>query len=247
MGVTRSCFAKGLDANLTLTPALDLEDLHVGWPGQEALFALASLRLQKGQSLFISGSSGSGKTSLLSVLCGVLVAKKGRCQVLGHDFSALASTSRDRIRGESMGIIFQQFNLLGFMSALDNVLMPARLFDRRNQDACRLHGSALNQAHSLLEQLGVAPQLWGLASHQLSVGQQQRVAAARAFMGEPLLVLADEPTSALDDLHRDRFLELLASVGGKAGTSLVVVSHDQRLAKRFDQHLVLGRSAVASE
>jgi putative ABC transport system ATP-binding protein len=230
-----------------LTLALDLEDLHVGWPGQDELFVLANLRLEKGQSLFISGSSGSGKTSLLSVLSGVLVARRGRCRVLGHDFSALASTARDRVRGESLGIIFQQFNLLGFMSVLDNVLMPTQLFVRRNEDACRLHGSALKQAQSLLEQLGVAPQFWGQAAHQLSVGQQQRVAAARAFMGQPSLVLADEPTSALDDLHRDRFLELLASVGGQAGASLVVVSHDQRLANRFDQRLLLGRSAGASE
>ncbi|MGA0792231.1 MAG: ATP-binding cassette domain-containing protein, partial [Burkholderiaceae bacterium] len=107
-----------------MTLALDLEDLHVGWPGQDELFALANLRLEKGQSLFISGSSGSGKTSLLSVLSGVLVARKGRCHVLGYDFTALAAPARDQVRGESMGIIFQQFNLLGFMSVLDNVLMP---------------------------------------------------------------------------------------------------------------------------
>ncbi len=230
-----------------MTLALDLEDLHVGWPGQDELFALATLRLEKGRSLFISGSSGSGKTSLLSVLSGVLVAQRGRCHVLGHDFSALAAPARDQVRGESMGIIFQQFNLLGFMSVLDNVLMPTRLFNRRHDDACRLYGSALNQARRLLEQLGVAQQLWGQAAHQLSVGQQQRVAAARAFMGQPLLVLADEPTSALDDLHRDRFLELLASVGGKSGASLVVVSHDQHLANRFDQRLVLGGSVGVSE
>jgi putative ABC transport system ATP-binding protein len=230
-----------------LTLALDIEDLHVGWPGRDELFALATLRLEQGQTLFISGLSGSGKTSLLSVLSGVLVTRRGRCHVLGHDFPALAATVRDQVRGESMGIIFQQFNLLGFMSVLDNVLMPTRLFNRRHDDACRLYGSALNQAKRLLEQLGVAPQLWGQAAHQLSVGQQQRVAAARAFMGQPLLLLADEPTSALDDLHRDRFLDLLASVGGKSGASLVVVSHDQRLANRFDQRLVLGRSAGVSE
>ncbi|MEY3047399.1 MAG: hypothetical protein RL424_721, partial [Pseudomonadota bacterium] len=181
------------------------------------------------------------------VLSGVLVARKGRCHVLGYDFTALAAPARDQVRGESMGIIFQQFNLLGFMSVLDNVLMPTRLFARRSEDACRLYGSALKQAQSLLEQLGVAPQFWDQAAHQLSVGQQQRVAAARAFMGQPMLVLADEPTSALDDLHRDRFLELLASVGGQARASLVVVSHDQRLANRFDQRLVLGRLAGASE
>lgn len=222
-----------------MTLALDLENLHVGWPGQPELFKLPSLRLEQGQSLFISGESGSGKTSLLSMLAGVLVAQTGRCRVLGHDFSALASSTRDRVRGESMGIIFQQFNLLGFLSVLDNVLMPTRLFERRYHDACRMHGSAVKQASQLLTQLGVADSLWGLASHQLSVGQQQRVAAARAFMGRPSLVLADEPTSALDDLHRDRFLELLASVCEQAGASLVVVSHDQALAQRFNQRLVL--------
>lgn len=228
-----------------MTAALDIHNLRVGWPGQDDLFSVTDLRLDQGRSLLITGSSGSGKTTLLSVLTGVVTARHGRCCVLGHDLSALPARARDQVRGESMGIIFQQFNLLGFMSVIDNVLMPARIFPRRAQDACSLYASARVQAESLLTELGVATSLWDAPAYQLSVGQQQRVAAARAFMGKPSLVFADEPTSALDDHHRDRFLALLHSVGEKTGASLVVVSHDQRLAHRFDQRLVLDHAPAA--
>jgi putative ABC transport system ATP-binding protein len=142
---------------------------------------------------------------------------------------------RDQLRGEHMGVIFQQFNLLPFLDVAANALLPTRLFASRAAAASQVGGSPQAQAQALAEGLGLPSSLWHQPVHQLSVGQQQRVAAVRALMGQPQLIIADEPTSALDDANQLEFLDLLLGTAEKQGASVVMVSHNARLADRFHQ------------
>ena len=140
-----------------------------------------------------------------------------------------------------MGYIFQQFNLLPYLSALDNVLLPCR-FSSRRRDRAQLHaGSARAAARALLQRVGLAQSTWGRPAAALSVGQQQRVAAARAMIGSPEVMIADEPTSALDTELRESFLELLLGACRATGSTLIFVSHDRQLAARFDMQVSLAQ------
>jgi putative ABC transport system ATP-binding protein len=143
-----------------------------------------------------------------------------------------------------MGVVFQQFNLLPYLSVMDNVCLPGRLSAQRASQAMAQAGGLLQQAEALLRQLDIPATLWPLPAHQLSVGQQQRVAAARAFIGAPRLVIADEPTSALDDQNREAFLRLFLGLAHAQKTTLVMVSHDARMAEAFDQQLWLGATGA---
>jgi len=215
--------------------ALHLSELIHAWPGQAPLIRIDELQLPQGQHLFIQGPSGCGKSTLLSLLAGVQQVQHGRCEVLGHDMRNLNSVQRDRLRGEQMGVIFQQFNLLPFINAQANALLPTKLFPSRAAAASKAFGSPVRQAQSLAESLGLSALLWQQPVHQLSVGQQQRVAAVRALMGQPQLIIADEPTSALDDTKQLEFLDLLLVTAASQGASVVMVSHNARLADRFHQ------------
>lgn len=218
---------------------ISLSQLVYAWSGQSPLLRIDALTLEAGQSLFVGGPSGSGKSSLLSLLSGVVLPTAGDCQVLGQSMAALSPVARDRLRADAMGIVFQQFNLLPYLSMMDNVLLPVKVSHRRHEQSCARHGHPVAQARGLFERLGLDALPASTPVHQLSVGQQQRVAVARAFMGSPALVIADEPTSALDDDNRDAFLELLLGLANEGSTSVVMVSHDRRLADRFDQQLWL--------
>jgi len=215
--------------------ALHLSELTHAWPGQAPLIQIAQLTLPQGHHLFIQGPSGCGKSTLLSLLAGVQQVQQGGCQVLGQNLSELPPIQRDRLRGEHMGVIFQQFNLLPFLDVAANALLPTRLFASRAAAASQLWGSPRAQAQSLAERLGLSLSLWHQPVHQLSVGQQQRVAAVRALMGQPQLLIADEPTSALDDANQLEFLDLLLNTAEQQGASVVMVSHNARLADRFHQ------------
>jgi putative ABC transport system ATP-binding protein len=157
----------------------------------------------------------------------VLVAGGGQVQALGQSWAGLSPSRRDRHRADHLGYIFQQFNLLSYLSVLDNVRLPCRFSPRR---AAR---TAPGAAESLLQRTGLAEALWHAPAGQLSIGQQQRVAAARALIGTPELVIADEPTSALDEGLRESFMDLLLGACADTGSALVFVSHDSRLAARF--------------
>jgi putative ABC transport system ATP-binding protein len=218
---------------------ISLSQLVYAWPGQSPLLRIDALTLEAGQSLFVGGPSGSGKSSLLSLLSGVVLPTAGDCQVLGQSMAALSPVARDRLRADAMGIVFQQFNLLPYLSMMDNVLLPVKVSHRRHEQSCARHGHPVAQARGLFQRLGLDALPPSTPVHQLSVGQQQRIAVARAFMGSPALVIADEPTSALDDDNRDAFLELLLGLANEGSTSVVMVSHDRRLADRFDQQLWL--------
>ena len=209
-------------------PALRLEALRYRWPGASAdVLDIAALDVAAGDTVFIRGPSGCGKSTLLSLMAGVLVAGGGQVQALGQSWAGLSPSRRDRHRADHLGYIFQQFNLLSYLSVLDNVRLPCRFSPRR---AAR---TAPGAAESLLQRTGLAEALWHAPAGQLSIGQQQRVAAARALIGTPELVIADEPTSALDEGLRESFMDLLLGACADTGSALVFVSHDSRLAARF--------------
>ncbi len=216
---------------------LELQGLRYAWPGAPAdCLVVDELQVAAGRTVFLHGPSGCGKSTLLGLLAGVLVARQGRVALMGQDWAALRGAARDARRADHVGVIFQQFNLLAYLSVLDNVLLPCR-FSRRRADRCPAGPAAA--ARELLQRVGLPPALWPRRADALSVGQQQRVAAARALIGAPELIIADEPTSALDAALRDDFMALLMDACGSAGSTLVFVSHDDRLAARFDQRLSL--------
>jgi len=178
-----------------LRVVLSAESLRFSWPGSATpCIDIEAFRITAGESVFLHGPSGCGKSTLLSLLAGVLVADEGRVCLLGHDWSKLSGAARDRCRVAHVGYIFQQFNLLPYLSVVDNVLLPCRFSARRREQASRQRG-AREEAEHLLDQMGLDRKLWQRQAMQLSVGQQQRVAAARALIGQPEVVIADEPTS----------------------------------------------------
>jgi putative ABC transport system ATP-binding protein len=218
---------------------ISLVDLRYRWPGaQRDTLNLPVLELPAGQTLFLQGDSGCGKSTLLGVLAGVLLPTAGQAVVLGQDWAAVPARQRDAFRAQHLGVVFQQFNLLPYLSALQNVLLPCQLSPRRAERTAP-QGGPLATAAALLQGMGLDAEHHLRAASALSVGQQQRVAAARALIGAPELLLADEPTSALDSSVRDQFMALLLAQVRAAGSTLVFVSHDERLADGFDQCLAL--------
>ncbi|MGG2398616.1 ABC transporter ATP-binding protein [Pseudomonas sp. SH1-B] len=223
-----------------MTSALiELSELGFAWPGQDELLDIPSFHLQRGETLFLKGPSGSGKTTLLGLLGGVQKPGRGHIHLLGEDLAQLSAARRDRFRVDHTGYIFQQFNLLPFLSVRENVELPCRFSTLRAERASQRYGSVGQAASKLLEHLGLRPELLERRADALSIGQQQRVAAARALIGQPELVIADEPTSALDADARQAFLELLFGECRDVGASLLFVSHDQSLAPLFDHSVSL--------
>jgi putative ABC transport system ATP-binding protein len=231
-------------------PAVRITELRFAWPGQATpCLDIADFTVARGESVFVHGESGSGKSTLLAVLGGVLLPQAGSVQVLGTELTQLSAGERDRFRVDHTGFIFQQFNLIPYLSMQDNVLLPCRFSARRRLRALDRSATLTDEAQRLLVELDLDESLWRRPVTQLSVGQQQRVAAARALIGEPELVIADEPTSALDASRQAAFLDLLASECARAAATLIFVSHDARLASRCARSAALGelqRQVVAA-
>lgn len=222
-----------------LPPAIELVDLVFAWPGQSSpCLDVADLSIAVGERVFLYGPSGSGKSTLLSLIGGVNVASAGRVSVLGNDLARISARARDRLRAAHIGFLFQQFNLLPWLSAVENVLLPCTFSTERRARAQAAH-SLRDEAARLLGHLDLAPALWDRAAARLSVGQQQRVAAARALIGRPEIVIADEPTSSLDAQRQQAFVELLLRECGEVNATLIFVSHDERLAPHFDRQVAL--------
>lgn len=200
---------------------------------------IPEFQAEAGDRIFLYGPSGSGKSTLLGLLGGVLSAESGSIEILGHDFSQLSQTQRDRIRADHIGFIFQQFNLIPYLSVIDNILLPCRFSKLRLSKALTSSHNLTTEAERLLSQLDLNPSLWNQPVTQLSVGQQQRVAAARALIGKPEVIIADEPTSALDADRQAVFLELLLHECMDANAMLLFVSHDRRLAGAFNREIDL--------
>lgn len=214
-------------------PTLQAQELKFGWQ-DGPLWHIPHLRLERGESAFLEGPSGSGKSTLLAVMAGLIRPQSGDLRILGQPLTQLSSRRRDRFRAEHIGIIFQQFNLVPYLSPVQNVLLGLA-FAKKRRDT--LQHSPRATAETLLAQLDLPEWLWHTPTPTLSVGQQQRVAAARALIGAPPLILADEPTSALDSGNRDRFLEMLLTQAAQHGSSVLFVSHDPTLATPFSRKL----------
>jgi putative ABC transport system ATP-binding protein len=221
-------------------PVIEAQDLVFRWPSaRQPTLCLPHWSLTRGERVFVHGPSGSGKSTWLSLIAGVLTPTSGSLKVLGQDLAQLQPTGRDRFRADHLGVVFQQFNLLPWLSGLDNVTLSCTFSASRRARAQPLMSNACH----LLAELGLTPSEWQRPAAQLSVGQQQRVALARALVGRPELILADEPTSALDADHQARFLSLLLDQCQAQGTSLIFVSHDLRLQSHFDRTQTLSAGA----
>jgi putative ABC transport system ATP-binding protein len=220
----------------TTTLAIALRDVRFAYAAGAPVLDIAELEVARGEHLFLHGPSGSGKTTLLGLLAGVLRATHGEVRVLDTDLGALSSAGRDRFRAAHLGYVFQMFNLIPYLSVRDNITLPVRLSAARR---ARLQGKDANAEATRLATGLELETLLEAPVTQLSVGQQQRVAVARALIGAPELIVCDEPTSALDADRRDRFLELLFASCRASATTLVFVSHDLGLATRFGRTLSL--------
>ncbi len=216
-----------------------LAGVSFAWPGARGFsLAVDAFELASGSRTLLLGPSGSGKSTLLSLLCGIASPQEGRVELLGTNLCGLSTAARDRFRADHIGVIFQMFNLLPYGTAVDNVVLPLSFAaDRRNR--VRKKGTEQAEAERLLSALGITEDLLRGPASELSVGQQQRVAAARALIGAPELIIADEPTSALDPAREERFLELLFAQMDEANSTLIMVSHDEGLAPHFSQVLRL--------
>jgi putative ABC transport system ATP-binding protein len=219
---------------------IELSEVHFSWPGDEPLLAIASLQVSRGERIFMHGPSGSGKSTLLGLLGGVLEPQHGSVHIDGFQLSAVKRPLRDRFRAERIGFIFQMFNLIPYLSVLDNISLPARFSEQRRRRAIETSGSVLAETHRLLAAVGLDPTVYaGREATQLSQGQQQRVAAARALFGRPQVIIADEPTSSLDADARERFISLLLSECRASEATLIFVSHDASLRSQFDRQIAL--------
>ena len=224
------------------TPILELEDVRYRWPGRTSFgLSVPAFGLNSGETVLLLGESGSGKSTLLSLICGTVTANYGSVSVSGTDIASLSAGQRDRFRAEQIGLIFQQFNLLPYASVLDNILLPLRFAPERR----RRVNAPQDKAIQLCQDLGLPRDVINARAGTLSVGQQQRVAAARALIGQPPLIIADEPTSALDAATQTTFLELLFAQSRSHGTTLLMVSHDARLADQFDRVVQMSDIAKA--
>lgn len=215
--------------------ALSFSDVIFSWAkGDPFTLSLNGFDVGRGELLLVMGPSGCGKSTLLSLICGLVRPSAGSILVSGTDITALSGSACDRFRADHFGIIFQMFNLLPYASLFDNVLLPLSFAPLRRRRA-RALGPPAAEAGRLLTRLGLPPDLHGRRAANLSVGQQQRVAVARALIGRPDIIVADEPTSALDRNRQTEFLDLLFEEVSAAEATLIMVSHDESLADRFDR------------
>jgi putative ABC transport system ATP-binding protein len=216
--------------------AVNIEKLVFSYRRPQAVLKIQSLAIAKGEKVFLYGPSGSGKTTLLGILSGVLEADQGTIKILGQDLAQMSGPARDALRGAHIGYIFQMFNLIPYLNVLENMMLPCRISRERGR---RLNGLPLEKAATeMAERLGIGSIVLEKVT-DLSVGQQQRVAAGRALLGSPELVIADEPTSSLDEDHRQSFLELLFAQCREIHSTLIFVSHDRRMMPLFDRAISL--------
>lgn len=222
------------------TPALRVQALRFAYSKNAPLVLdIPDWQVAEGEQVFLRGPSGAGKSTLLNVLAGVVLPNSGTVEVLGQNLANISSHKRDRFRAAHIGLVFQQFNLLPYLSVADNILLAAHFNGRRDK-------SVEARMHELLVALKLDPMLVKQPAGALSVGQQQRVAIARALINDPQLIIVDEPTSSLDADARDAFLDLLLSLTQPSGKTLVFVSHDQGLAHHFQQALDLSQINLAA-
>ena len=197
----------------------------------------ASFEIGAGEAVAILGASGSGKSTLLGLLAGLDVPTEGRVWIADEDLFALDEDGRARLRGQMVGFVFQSFQLLPALTALENAMLPLELAGGAD---------AVARSRLVLERVGLGERL-GHYPRQLSGGEQQRVAVARAFVTEPKLLFADEPTGNLDSDTGEHIIDLLFEMNRERGTTLVLVTHDPELAKRCDRRLHIAAGEITHE
>jgi len=222
-------------------PAIRLTDVAFAYRRGHPVLDIPGLEVAQGERLFLEGASGSGKSTLLCLVAGILTPDSGRVEVLGESLAELTAAARDRFRADRIGFVFQMFNLLPYLSLIDNVILPCRFSAARASAVSEPSRTLGDEAVRLLDRLGLATDaLRRRPVTELSIGQQQRVAVARALIGRPALVIADEPTSALDARMRLNFVDLLLEECGHTGSTVLFVSHDPTLAPSFDRSISMG-------
>lgn len=185
------------------------------------------LEVKPGEFMLLVGPSGSGKTTLISIIAGVLDADGGECLVFDHDFKRMNRHEKTRYRGQSVGFVFQMFNLIPTLSAAENVAVPLLIHGTKRR-------AAIDRAREILDQVGLGDRTYSLPA-ELSGGQQQRVAIARSIVHNPKLIVCDEPTSALDHETGHKVMEMLREVATGADRALIVVTHDARIFEFADR------------
>ncbi len=220
---------------------ITLENVLFKWHAKqpEPTINIPKLDIDQGEHVFLHGPSGCGKSTLLSLLAGVTVPTQGNIQLLGKAINQLSNSKRDRFRADHIGYIFQNFNLLPYLSPIENVTLGCQFSKQRQKNALKNSATIAAEASRLLTALGLNNALQHQAVSQLSIGQQQRVAAARAFIGSPEIIIADEPTSALDTQNRQAFVKLLFEQASAANSTLIFVSHDETLQTLFTRSISL--------
>ncbi|HET8816976.1 MAG TPA: ABC transporter ATP-binding protein [Pseudidiomarina sp.] len=223
-----------------------INGLTFAWPGaQQPVLTIPQWSVNRGERVLVRGASGSGKSTLLSLIAGIHSATSGQLNVLNHNLSTLSQRQRDRLRANEIGYIFQQFNLLPYLTAQQNVELAVQFAPARRQRIAASGQTVRAAAATLLDHLGLTTAQQQQSAQTLSVGQQQRVAAARALLGAPALIIADEPTSALDESHRNEFINLLFKECDEQGSTLLFVTHDATLAAQFPRVVELNELNVA--
>ena len=216
------------------SPVVDIKDLCFAYPHSGFQLSIKDFTLQAGERVFVYGPSGSGKSTFLNLISGLMAPSSGQLKVLDLDMKTASASTRDRFRSHHMGCIFQQFNLIPYLTAQENILISS--WNSPHRWRSKTFRKPQDEAADLAQRLDVSDVLHQSAS-TLSVGQQQRVAAARAFMGAPSLLIADEPTSALDAERQDDFIDLLVELSTEFQMSLLFVSHNQALSSHFQRQI----------
>lgn len=215
--------------------AIEINGLQFSYDKMQTLINIGHWQVQSKSQLFLYGPSGSGKSTLLNLLSGILTPQQGEIRLLGQAFSQLSTRQRDRFRAEHIGVVFQEFNLIPFLTVWENIYL-ARHFSKKNT----LAQDSEQYAKVVFERLQLSKALLNRRADALSVGQRQRASIARALINQPEILIADEPTSALDTANRDEFMRLLLQSGEQSGCTVLFVSHDQGLRCHFSHHQDIG-------
>lgn len=226
---------------MPVAPVINLEQVCFFYTPRQPVLAIEAFHLERGESLFLEGPSGSGKSTLTALVAGILLAQKGKVAVCGQPLGDLGSAARDTLRADHIGYIFQLFNLIPWLSVRANIMLPLQFSALRRERLARQSRNPETEVRRLLHQLDLSEALIERPVTELSVGQQQRVAAARALLGQPELIIADEPTSALDNEARGRFVELLLTECQANEAALLFVSHDHTLKPLFDRAVTMAQ------
>lgn len=216
---------------------IQVQNLQYRYPkATHDTLSIPEFQIEKGERVYLYGPSGSGKTTLLEIFAGILKATSGKVEIAGQDLAKLSEKERDQFRAQHLGYIFQSFNLIPYLSVQENIELPTHMNPHRPS---KPNSEELRQTvHQLCQRLGIESLLSKKVT-ELSVGQQQRVAVARALCGKPDLILADEPTSSLDTDHRERFLQLMFELCEQSKTTVLFVSHDRTIQHLFSRAVSL--------